>query len=310
MPPWPLHFFSDSAEQIPNDIDFARSFRHPASGVAPPLSDSPPPGHCLFFRCSPGPTNSAPGLSAGLSAAPTARQSPLPVLAPRSALKLLFSHTIRLSRADRSCRNNNRIAAATFPDCLDLSPEGRSLLRASLARSVPVSKTSRPRRGTGSRKVNPDRPAQTASGTPHAFLRLGPGGRRCRPPVECKRCHPCCSPAFWLFDHPKLAAACPQERGLVCNASGSLEFSRRIRPRVPNLPFPQRRGSCSWRFENYPDLKRRVCPRIQAPCRNSSARCSSPHKDHPPEWDCRLRCLVPPRICREAPAFARGRSPR
>src|SRR5712692_1450687 len=310
MPPWPLHFFSDSAEQIPNDIDFARSFRHPVSGVAPPLSDSPPPERCLFFRCSPGPTNSAPGLSAGLSAAPTARQSPLPALALNPAVKLLFSRTFRLSRVDRFCRNNNRKAAATFPDCLDLSPEGRSLLRASLARSVPVSKTSRPRRGPGSRKMNPDRSAQTASGTPHAFLHLGPGGRRCRPPVGCKRCLLCCSPASWPSDRPKLAAACLRGRALLYSASRFPGLSPRNRRRALNLPFPKRHGSCSWRSEDYPGPARRVCLRIRAPCRNSSARCSSPHKDHPPEWDCRLRCPVLRRICREASASARGRSPR
>src|SRR5260370_813001 len=70
MPPWPRQFFSDSATQIPNDIDFARSFHHPVSAAAPQLSDSRVPGRCPFFRCSPGPANSVPDLSAGLSAAP------------------------------------------------------------------------------------------------------------------------------------------------------------------------------------------------------------------------------------------------
>src|SRR6266566_9728330 len=57
MPLWPRRFFSYLAVQIPNDIGSVRSSRHPASAAAQRLSDSPPPGRCPSFQCSPVPTN-------------------------------------------------------------------------------------------------------------------------------------------------------------------------------------------------------------------------------------------------------------
>src|SRR6267154_2047473 len=75
MPLWLPHFSSDSAAQIPNDIDFAHNFHHLASAAAPRLSDSPLLECCPFFRCSPGPANSVPDPFAGLSAAPADKTS-------------------------------------------------------------------------------------------------------------------------------------------------------------------------------------------------------------------------------------------
>src|SRR5260370_18073193 len=196
MPPSPRQFFSDSATQIPNDIDFARSFHHPVSAAAQQLSDSRVPGGCPFFRWSPGPANSVPDLSAGLSAAPIARQSHPRASVPRPELQLPFSRTIQLSRVDRSCHNNNRIEATTCPNCSGLSPEGRSPLPAFLAHSAPADRMLQPRRELDSRKVNQGKSVQSESAAQHASRRPWPEGRRCRPPAECKRYHPCCSPGF------------------------------------------------------------------------------------------------------------------
>src|SRR5467141_51433 len=169
MPLWPRRFFSDSAAQIPNDTGFARSSRHPASAAGRRLSDSPPPGGSLSFQFLPVPASSAPDPSAGSSAEPTVRQPDLPASALRPAAKLIFLHTFRLSRVDRSCRNNNRKAAATFPDCSDPLPEVRSPLPASLGYSAPADKTSRPRRAPDSHTVNPDKSVQTVPEAPPAW---------------------------------------------------------------------------------------------------------------------------------------------
>src|SRR5260370_12015301 len=144
MPPWPRQFFSDSATQIPNDIDFARSFHHPVSAAAQQLSDSRVPGGCSFFRCSPGPANSVPDLSAGLSAAPIARQSHPRASVPRPELQLPFSRTIQLSRVDRSCHNNNRIEATTCPNCSPLSPTTPSPLPPFFPPSPPTPRIFKP----------------------------------------------------------------------------------------------------------------------------------------------------------------------
>src|SRR5229473_326003 len=57
MPPWPRHFSLSSGAQIPDDIDSAHNSRHRFSEAAPLPSDSPRPGRCPSFRCSPGPEN-------------------------------------------------------------------------------------------------------------------------------------------------------------------------------------------------------------------------------------------------------------
>src|ERR1700682_444431 len=169
MPLWPRRFFSDSAAQIPSDTGFARSSHHPASAAGQRLSDSPPPGCSLSFQCLSVPANSAPVPFVGSSAGLTVRQPDLPVSAPHPAVKLLFSRTFRLSRVDRPCRNNNRKAAATFPDCSDPLPEVRSPLPTSLECSAPADKTSRPRRVPDSHMVNPDKSAQTVPEAPPAW---------------------------------------------------------------------------------------------------------------------------------------------
>src|SRR6266702_8632355 len=57
MRPWPRHFSLSSGAQIQDDTDSAHNSRHRPSEAAPLLLDSPRPGRCPSFRCSPGPEN-------------------------------------------------------------------------------------------------------------------------------------------------------------------------------------------------------------------------------------------------------------
>src|SRR6266478_1314541 len=57
MRPWPRHFSLSSGARIQDDIDSARnSHRRPSKAATLP-SDSPQPGRCPSFRCSPDPEN-------------------------------------------------------------------------------------------------------------------------------------------------------------------------------------------------------------------------------------------------------------
>src|SRR5215475_6528877 len=185
---------SGSSTQIQADTDSAHKSCHSTSREAQQLANSsrlpryPSSEVRLVQACS------APNLFAKSFASSTDRPQRLPVLQRYLPGQQPSLHKLLLCRVARPSRRNSRKAAATFPDCSDLSPAAHSQFRAFSACSGLADKKSPQRPSLPQRTDNPRTRPQTAPVAPPASTDLlsvrsqtGPLAAR---NANCPRSHP------------------------------------------------------------------------------------------------------------------------